>query len=394
MLTKKQTEQVLSKFLEAENGLNTVLQMMLNAMMYSERSDFLTTVESNKANGFRLGKVFGFGSQLELLIPRDRQSQFIPTILALFRDQEHYLKEVSFKMYSKGLTTGDVSEVMETIYGSHYGKSTISNITQSFYSQMESWRNRDLDKRYLALFIDGLHVKLKRDSKYKTECFYIILGLKEDYTREVIAIVNFPTESAQGWLQIVQDLQQRGLSKVDLIVSDGLTGLDNAISQVFNQADHQKCIVHLQRNLKAYVDRDDRKELAEDIREILSPDDADYTVDMALNAVVDLTDKWSEKYPALGKHIAKMEWQPYFTFLNYDTRIRRMIYTTNWIERFNKSVRRTLKVRGAFPNEESVLALITSTAIDKGKKRYSYPIHNFKFEKSFRQKINENSLIC
>ena len=164
MLTKKQTEQVLSNFLTEENGLNNVLQMLLNAMMYSERTDFLTTTTSNKGNGFRLGKVFGFGSQIELRIPRDRQSQFIPTILALFRDQEHYLKEVSFKMYSKGLTTRDVSEVMETIYGSHYGKSTISNITKSFYSQMEAWRNRDLDKRYLALFIDGLHVKLKRDS--------------------------------------------------------------------------------------------------------------------------------------------------------------------------------------------------------------------------------------
>ena len=394
MLTKKQTEQVLSNFLTEENGLNNVLQMLLNAMMYSERTDFLTTTTSNKGNGFRLGKVFGFGSQIELRIPRDRQSQFIPTILALFRDQEHYLKEVSFKMYSKGLTTRDVSEVMETIYGSHYGKSTISNITKSSYSQMEAWRNRDLDKRYLALFIDGLHVKLKRDSKYKTECFYIILGLKEDYTREVIAIVNFPTESAQGWLRIFQDLQQRGLSKVDLIVSDGISGLDNAISKAFNQADHQKCIVHLQRNLKAYVDKDDRKELAEDVREILSPDDADYTIEMALNAVVDLSEKWSKKYPALGKYIKRIEWQPYFTFLNYDTRIRRMIYTTNWIERFNKSARRTLKVRGAFPSEESVLALITSTAIDKGKKRYSYPIHNFKFEKSFRKTISENSLIC
>ena len=210
----------------------------------------------------------------------------------------------------------------------------------------------------------------------------------------MIAIVNFPTESAQGWLQIFQDLQQRGLSKVDLIVSDGISGLDNAISKAFNQADHQKCIVHLQRNLKAYVDKDDRKELAEDVREILSPDDADYTIEMALNAVVDLSEKWSKKYPALGKYIKRIEWQPYFTFLNYDTRIRRMIYTTNWIERFNKSARRTLKVRGAFPSEESVLALITSTAIDKGKKRYSYPIHNFKFEKSFRKTISENSLIC
>jgi len=143
-LTKKQTEEVLSKFLEKENGLNEVLQMTLNAMMYSERTEHLKQDVSNKGNGYRLGKVFGFGSQLELRIPRDRQSAFMPTILALFRDQEQYLKEVSFQMYSKGLTTRDISEVMETIYGSHYSKTTISNISQSFYKQMKAWRNRDL----------------------------------------------------------------------------------------------------------------------------------------------------------------------------------------------------------------------------------------------------------
>jgi len=379
-LTKKQTEEVLSNFLDQENGLNEVMQMMLNAMMYSERSEYLTTDTTNKGNGFRLGKVFGYGSQIELRIPRDRQSSFTPTILALFRDQENYLKEVSFKMYSKGLTTRDISEVMETIYGTHYSKSKVSNISQSFYGQMESWRNRELEEHYLAFYIDGLHVKLKRDGSYKNECFYIILGLKEDFTREVIAIVNFPSESALGWKQIFRSLKERGVQSVGLIVSDGLSGLDGAIAESFGNTPHQKCIVHLQRNLQAFVRREDKKELAEDIRQILSPDDESYSKELAHQSLVDFSTKWAVKYKALGNYILKMEWQPYFTYLDYHTKIRRMIYTTNWIERFNRSSRRTLKVRGAFPNEESVLALITSTAIDKSDKTYKYPIYNFKFE--------------
>jgi transposase-like protein len=385
-LTKKQTEEVLSKFISEENGLNTVLQMMINAMMYSERTDHLLNTSSNKANGYRLGKVFGFGSQIELRIPRNRQSSFMPTMLALFRDQESYLKEVSFQMDSKGLTTRDISEVMETIYGSHYSKSSISNISQSFYGQMEAWRNRSLDSHYLAFYIDGLHVKLKRDSKYENECFYIILGLKEDYTREVIAIVNFPSESSQGWRQIFNQLKERGVNSVGIIVSDGLSGLDNAIVETFNNTPHQKCIVHLQRNLQAHVRREDKSELAEDIRQVLSPDDPHHTKEKALEDVGKLAKKWQKKYKSFSNHLLKMEWQPYLVYLNYHVNIRRMLYTTNWIERFNKSARRTLKVRGAFPNEESVLALITSTAIDKSDKTYKYPIYNFKFEPKLERK--------
>ena len=385
-LTKKQTEEVLSKFLDKKNGLNDVLQMTLNAMMHSERTEHLKSTINNKANGYRLGKVFGFGAQLELRIPRDRQSGFMPSILALFRDQEHYLKEVSFQMYSKGLTTRDISEVMETIYGSHFSKSKVSNISQSFYEQMETWRDRTLDSHYLAFYIDGLHVKLKRDGKYGNECFYIVLGLKEDYTREIIAIVNFPTESAQGWTQIFSDLKERGLESIGIIVSDGLSGLDKSISEAFSGTPHQKCIVHLQRNLHAMVRREDRKELAQDVRDILLPNDENHTKEKALVLVSQLFIKWSKKYKAFSNHILKMEWEPFLIFLDYDVKVRRMLYTTNWIERFNRSARRTLKIRGAFPNEDSVLALITSVAIDKTDKMYKYPIYNFKFEPKLERK--------
>jgi len=385
-LTKKQTEEVLSNFLEEKDGLNEVLQMMLNSMMLCERKEYLAESVGNKGNGYRQSNVFGYGHQIELRIPRDRQSAFMPTILALFREQESYLKEVSFQMYSKGLTTRDISEVMETIYGTHYSKSKISNITQGFYEQMEAWRNRDLENHYLALFIDGLFVKLKRKDKYKNECFYIVLGLKEDFTREIIAIVNFPTESSQGWEHLFEDLKNRGLQTVGLVVSDGIKGIESAISEKFKDTAHQRCIVHLQRNLSVFVRKEDKKELAEDLRQILNPDEINYTKKEAVNSLVDFGEKWKYKYKTLGKYIEKLNWEPFFTYLDFSVKIRRMIYTTNWIERFNRSCRRTLKVRGAFPSEDSVLALITSVAIDKSDKTYKYPIYNFKFEPKLSNK--------
>ncbi len=135
---------------------------------------------------------------------------------------------------------------------------------------------------------------------------------------------------------IFQELKQRAAETIDLIVSDGIAGLDQSIAQLFPCSAHQKCIVHLQRNLQAYVPREDKSELAQDIRELLSPENEIYTIDQALENTVQLKEKWQQKYAALAKHITKMNWYPYFTYLEFNPKIRRMIYSTNWIERFNK----------------------------------------------------------
>jgi len=380
-LTKEQTTEVLSNFLKQEHGLNQVLEMVLNSMMLCEREEFLSQSQSNKGNGYRLGRVFGHGSSMELRIPRDRLSEFTPTILALFRDQEEYIKEVSFDLYSKGLTTRDVSDVMETIYGKHYSKSTISNFSQSFYERMETWRSRALESHYLALFIDGTYVKVKRANRYQNESFYIVLGLREDYTREVIAIVNLPQESSTGWQQVLTSLKERGLKTVGLFVSDALKGLEQVIQTQFSQSDHQLCIVHLHRNLGTRVRPEDKPLVRDGLRDILDPDNKYHNYESAMERYQEFKALWAEKYPSFGRYLNQLDITPYLTFLNYDTRIRRMVYSTNWIERFNKSVKRTLKIRGGMPNEESVLALITSVAIDKGTKKYNYPIH---IETSFK----------
>ncbi len=385
MITKKQTEEVLSNFISKENGLHNVLEMVLNAMMYSEREAFLSGTKNNKGNGYRPLRALGHGHQFELKIPRDRMSAFSPKLLAIFREQESYLREVSFKLYSKGLTTRDISSVMDTIYGGHYSKSKISDISVSFYKQMETWRNRTLEPHYLALYIDGLHVKVKRGDKYETECFYIILGLREDYKREVISIVNFPKESSTSWEIIFDQIKARGVESVGIVISDSLTGIDKSIAAKFS-CPHQKCILHLQRNLSTYVRTNDKKEVANDFREVLNADEKQHNKHTALAKFEIFKEKWRKKYKYFGLYLDNLDIHSYLTFLNYDVRVRRMIYTTNWIERFNKSARRTLKVRGALPSEESVLALITSVAIEKTEGHYAYPIYHFQYEDKLKAK--------
>ncbi len=379
-LTKEQIVSVLNKFAVEENGLNSLLELLLDSLMLCEREEFLKSEKGNKGNGYRLGRVFGHGTELSLRIPRDRNSDFYPLILALFREQESYLKEVAFSLYSKGLTTRDIGDVLDTIYGKHYSKSSISNMNKSFYAQMEDWRNRELDSHYLAFYIDGLFVKLKRDGQYRSECIYIVLGLKADYKREIVAIVNQPTESSQSWENVFKEIKDRGVSSVGLIVSDALSGIEQAVAKSFPLAEHQLCTVHLKRNFMARVRSDDKREIANDLTYILSPDDKGHNIEEGKKRFISFKERWQNKYPSMKRYLDNFIIEPYLIFLNYDHRIRRMLYTTNWIERFNKSCRKTLKVRGAFPNEESVLALITSVAVDLGQEHYNYPIYNFKFE--------------
>lgn len=389
-LSKLQTEEVLKQFLSKENGLNEVLEIFMNSLMYSEREAFLKVQDGpNKGNGYREGQVYGRGRQLQLRIPRDRMGQFYPVLLALLRDQDSQLHDLSFMLYSKGLTTRDIGEVLEVIYGKNYSKSTISDINKSFYEQMQDWRNRELAQEYLVVYIDAIWQKVKRDT-IRSEAFYILMGLKKDFTREIIGIVNIPAESSTGWELVLSELKQRGVRKVHLFVSDGLKSLETAVAKVFNQSVHQKCIVHLQRNILATVRASHKADVAKDLRAVLNPDDENYTKPMAMERLTYFAEKWGKLYRHIKKLPEKEDIEYYFNYLDFDYRIRRMIYTTNWIERFNKSCRRTLKIRNSFPSPEAALALITSVAIEKGEKKYAYPIHNFKFEEKF---MNETCLI-
>jgi transposase-like protein len=384
-LSKLQIQDVLTNLVSQEGGLNELLGLTLNALMLGERQGFLSSSDQkNKGNGYRFGTAFGLGQQIELRIPRDRLGQFKPVALALLREQESYLREVCFELYSKGLSTAQAGEIMEKIYGHHYSSSTVSLINKQFYSQMEQWRSKKLEEHYLVVYIDAIHQKVCRET-ISTEAVYVLLGLKEDYTREVIGLLSIPTESALGWQQALEDIKERGVKSIGLIVSDNLTGLDNAIPKVF-KTQHQKCVVHFIRNVLAQVHPKHKEAFASDFKDIFNLNIIEDSPKAVKTRLVKFCVIWEKLYPALCKKLSLIDLSYYTTYLQYDFRIRRMIYTTNWIERLNRDYRRVLKIRGAMPNIESVLALLSKVSIDRENNLYKYPINNFKFEDKLKSK--------
>ena len=383
-LTKVQIEELINEYSNEKDGLNFILKTTFESLMHSERVAFLkeekdTSLHSvNKGNGYRpVIAHLNNGLALELSVPRDRDGNFMPALLALIRNQETYLNEIIFSLYSKGLTTRDVGDITNMIYGKHYSKTSISRINKSFYKDLKEWRERKLDAHYKAFYIDGIFQKTCTDNRYSKECFYIILGVKEDRSREIVAIVNHPTESATAWVDIFKGIKLRGVETVGLIISDNLTGIENSIAKEFSSARHQLCCVHLMRNIAFKAKSCEKKEVYRDLKKVFDIQNPIHTKESALNRFESFKDKWCLKNKSFGRYLKKMNIYPYLTYLEYEFKVRSLIYTTNWIERFNKSVRKTLKIRGGMPDSESVLALISAVGINMGEGTYKYKLYQF-----------------
>ncbi len=382
-LTKEQLEIAIKNHLNQQDGLHEVFSMTLNALMVAERSCFLESKEAkgNKANGYRSVSKQGLGKQLQLRIPRDRMGAFQPVIYGLIQSQEDQVKELSYALYGKGLTTRQISTILHQVYGKSYSKSTVSAITSSYKEIIEAWQNRPLDQHYLAVFIDAMYVKVRRGT-VENEAYYTVLGLKKDLTREVLAVVNLPSESATGWKLILQNLKQRGVQQINLFVFDDLTGLDNAIGSVFQQGLQQKCTLHFQKNLSKHIRQSERAEFCGQMKAVFDPEQ-DINTETAVRQLKEFLNQWQSSYKSLTSYINRNDLELYFTYFSFHKSVRRMIYTTNWVERLNKSYRRTLKIRNALPSAQAAELLICYVAMEMEEKTYSYPVTNFKFDEKF-----------
>jgi putative transposase len=390
-LNKKQLQEVIKNELREENGLNEIFKMTLEGLMYLEREDLIAQDPKNKSNGYRPKKSIGFGTGFKLSVPRDRLGVFQPYMLELLKEDESRIKEACFELYSKGLTTKDVGSIIEKLYGKSYSESSISNITKGFYKQMQQWRERPLENNWIAIYIDAIFVKVRRDT-VQSEAFYVLLGLKDDLTRDVLGVYNYPTESSTNWIEIAKNIEERGVKEVNLFVSDGLPGIEDALKQVFPKTPLQTCIVHYQRNLMKNIRPSNKQEFGKDLKEIFNPNLNDDTVEKAKNRLKEAALKWQKIYPKVSEKMSldAQNKNILFEYMKYDYRVRPMIYTTNWIERLNKSFRKTLKVRGALPSVESALVLISKTAIDMSNNTYSYKISNFNFDQKLVTFKNES----
>ena len=365
--TKEQLSELICKHAERENGIQDLLEMMLESLMVSERREYLQSegISGNKCNGYRQGRTYGRDRTLTFRIPRDRYGNFHPRILTILREQEEECERLAGTLYSKGLTQEQVGEVFKDVYGEHYSKASISRMLDYLRKDVTEWLTRSLESYYPLVFIDCVHIKIHRKSSVDTEAFYVVLAVKGDKSREVIGIFNKPTESASGWGDMLQELRERGVKQIGLICADGLKGLEYVISEVFPTTKLQRCTTHLKRKILSEVRSGDKSEVAEDLREVFRAGDRNYTVEQAWGAWQQFCSKWGRYYRNIKRRGEDSSYKAYFTYLNYDYRIQSMIYTTNWIERLQKDFRRVTRMRGAMPNEESVLLLMGKTAMDK-----------------------------
>ncbi len=376
--THEQITEILSDFSsKKENGYQTILKIALEALMKAEREEF-KDLNSDVSNGFRKRSVYSNGYSIELAVPRTRANNFYPLILALVRDHNEELAQIVNELYCSGLTTEQIGNIVEKVYGRNYSKSRISSMMQNSRIDVQDWLNRNLNAEYPIIYIDATFWYTRRDNSVSSEAYYTILGVKSDMTREVLAIVNHPTEGSENWETVFQSLKERGVKGIKLVVSDGLSGIETSIARAFPEAEHQLCTVHLARNIASKVKPKDKKEVMQDLKEVLNPENPNDTQMAGYERFLVFLSKWERKYISFKKMKADPRYSLYFTYLNYHVAIRRMIYTTNWIERLNRNYKRTLKMRTSMPSPESVIFLLGSVAMRRTE--FDYPIFKFKHE--------------
>lgn len=374
--TQDQVREILGQIAQGENGYQKILQLSIEAIMRSERSEF-NRIKGDSSNGYRFSSVLGHGGKLELVVPRSRHHNFYPLILALIKDQEEESRNLAYELYSSGLTGDQIGSFFERAYGHHYSKASISMMMQTAREDVFQWLERPLEKRYPILYLDATYWHTRREDSVSNEAYYTVLAVKEDRSREVIALLNHPTEGSNNWREAFENLKKRGLMEVNLVVCDGLTGIENAITASFEMATIQLCTVHLSRNIQAKVKPSDRKQVALELREVLNPETPDDNAGKGFVRFENFINRWIKKYPSMKSYLAPRS-RLYFNYLNYHPQIRRMIYTTNWIERLNRNYKRTLRMRSSMPSPESVLFLLGSVAMKR--KEYQFQVFQFSFE--------------
>ena len=238
---------------------------------------------------------------------------------------------------------------------------------------VNAWLGRQLDHRYPIIYIDVTYVLTRRDDSVSNEAYYTVLGVKEDRTREVLAVVNFPTESATNWKDVFEDLKERGVGVIDLLVCDGLPGIENVQADTFPKADLLLCTVHLKRNIAGKVKPRDKKQVMEELKQVRAPDQWEISPEKAFEKFKEFIARWQKSYPVL-KRYCHDRYRFYFTYFKYEREIRGMIYTTNWIERLNRDYKRGINMRGAMPPRAVILLMGT---VAQNEDIYKYPIYNF-----------------
>ncbi|AQP53934.1 IS256 family transposase [Vagococcus penaei] len=329
-----------------ELAINTLLQAELTAFLDYEKYDRAGFNSGNSRNGNYSQSFKTEYGELNLTIPRDRNGEFSQQTLPAYKRTNDSLETTIIQLFKKGITMSEISDLIEKIYGHYYTPQTISNISKIVSEDVLAFKERTLEPKCSVVFMDATHIPLTRQTVSK-EAIYIVIGIRLDGTKEILGFTIAPTESAYVWKEILQDLKDRGLEEVLLVVTDGLSGINDSIHSIYPNAQFQQCCVHVSRNIAHKVRVSDLQEICNDFKLVYQAD----SKEEAMNQISFMIDKWKKQYP----RVVKLLMNPaILTFYNFPPSIRRTIYSTNLIEGFNKQLKKYTKRKEQFPNEESL----------------------------------------
>lgn len=309
--------------------------------------------------------------EIEIKVPRDRKGSYSPKIVKKGQRRFDGFDDKIISMYARGMTVRDIQYHLEDIYSVEVSPELISQVTNEIIDEVRRWQNRPLDQLYPIVFLDALRVKIRDQGTISNKAVYIAIGLNMEGLKEVLGLWIAQTEGAKFWLQVVTEIKNRGVKDILIASVDGLKGFPEAIESVFPDTSVQICIVHMVRNSLKYVPYKDRKPLASDLKKI-------YKATNEEEAEANLSEfekKWDSKYPMISKSW-RTNWERLIPFLAFPKEIRKVIYTTNAIESLNMTLRKIIKNRSSFPNEESALKLLY-LSLKNIRKRWTMPIRDW-----------------
>lgn len=343
--------------------LETMLESELENELGYSKYDYKSKQTDNSRNGHTKKKVLTDSGNIDIQVPRDRKGEFEPIVVKKNQRDVSSIEDQVISMYAKGMTVRDIQSHLQNIYGIEASPALISDITNKIFPLIKEWQNRPLQTVYAAVFIDAIHYKVRQNSQIIKKAAYMAIGIDLDGKKDVLGIWIGENESSKFWLSVLNELKNRGVQDILIICVDNLKGISESIVACFPETDIQKCIVHQIRTSTKYVSYKDLKNFTTDLKPIYqasSEDEAKYHLD-------NFAGKWEAKYPLAVKSW-RTNWDELVTFFKYPSDIRRVIYTTNVIESYNRQLRKVTKAKSIFPDDDALtkmLYLVTMDVIEK-----------------------------
>jgi transposase-like protein len=352
----------------------------LESMMEEELTDHLGYEpyeakgrnSGNSRNGYYSKKVRTSEGDTAVRVPRDRNGDYEPKVLQRYASNTNELEEKVIGLYAKGMSTRDIQDTLHELYGVELSAQSISTITDKIWSLVEAWQSRPLEAIYPFVFLDALHLKLRREGRIENTAVYVVLGVDLDGHRDVLGHwIGDGSEGANFWLSVVTDLEARGVEDIFIASVDGLPGFKEAIQSIFPQTQVQRCVIHQIRHSLRYVSWKDRKAFVADLKTIYQAP----TLEQATTNLHRLGETWNGKYAIAVKSWEK-NWDDLTTFFDFPADIRRIIYTTNTVEAYHRQIRRVTKTKSSFPSPEAARKLLYLATVDIQRK-WTRPIWNW-----------------